>query len=724
MNNRTLVMLFSALTLVGSSLCHAASEEPSLSVITLDATEDFSQINAGDVPYYIDKRNDALGIDARRLEYRGLFAKAVTRFDGKTAVYDITITPMTEEDGEPLYRLLVNGDIVGTYRSTYIGENHEQDLKAEQHTWHSIALTQGDSIAIESAAHTNGEIPENDGTAWARGRWQSLTLNPAASNTSQNTRSFFSKHTDILVSQFDFKPDVDDVHAVAALGSMIAHPDMHGVNRIAVQGTVGIQEGRHIDSSSLMTLAFGREDFHWTDASKDWKRATNLVHDRARAVIAQGGKVWVQEAGQSDFTAAWIKALIASGVHPSLIKNNVIVVQHSTWNEEKTSPDALSYVKQKATYQAITDGNKPKKVYIRKNRRGPFTPSYVETSSKWIASAVSSKNDKEHAKKLWQEATKLIEQHRFEADYSVIPDGGVDFSDNVEVWWILNIGQPAVSVHAFWERYVTSVQLDSINPPKGRLAVVIDGNSPDPDDIGATPVMFGLLKQSGLSERLVHISHSCDLDPFRNKGRQINAQDEARRQRVLHQLSGKSIELFGPFKNLDNYYNCRTDQNAARDDLVAAINASSEQDPLWIIEAGEPDLIGYALEKSRPEAIEHVHVVSHHPANDDSGDFFEWQQILDFGVSEHQIGDQNVALQTPISDWDWAKNHAEPGYQFMWEMLAYAEQDGVVPFQANKFDCSDAGMIYWWITGANKGGNNFATVANIKDMLEKRMGDN
>jgi hypothetical protein len=40
-----------------------------------------------------------------------------------------------------------------------------------------------------------------------------------------------------------------------------------------------------------------------------------------------------------------------------------------------------------------------------------------------------------------------------------------------------------------------------------------------------------------------------------------------------------------------------------------------------------------------------------------------------------------------------------------------------VPFQANKFDCSDAGMIYWWITGADKGGNNSATEADMKDML-------
>ena len=115
------------------------------------------------------------------------------------------------------------------------------------------------------------------------------------------------------------------------------------------------------------------------------------------------------------------------------------------------------------------------------------------------------------------------------------------------------------------------------------------------------------------------------------------------------------------------------------------------------------------MQAADQSVTKHVHVVSHHPANDDSGDYFTWQQILDFGVTEHQIGDQNVGLQTPISPWDWAKEKNDPRFTFIWEMMAYAEQDGIVPFQANKFDCSDAGMIYWWITGANQGGNKDST---------------
>ena len=254
---------------------------------------------------------------------------------------------------------------------------------------------------------------------------------------------------------------------------------------------------------------------------------------------------------------------------------------------------------------------------------------------------------------------------------------------------------------------------DQIQPPPGRLAIVADGNSPDPDDIGATAVMFGLLKAAGLEERLVHLSHSCDLKPTER----ISAKDELRRQKVLDQVCRHGVENFGPFNNLSAFYNCRTQQQDAIDDLCKAINASTKDNPLWIIEAGEPDIIGFALEAAEASKRQFVHVVSHHPANDNAGDFFKWQQILDFGVTEHQIGDQNVGLKTTPDKWDWAKEHSDANMKWIWDQLAYAEQDGVVKFQTNQFDCSDAGMVYWWITGADQAGNANATPATIASML-------
>ena len=255
-----------------------------------------------------------------------------------------------------------------------------------------------------------------------------------------------------------------------------------------------------------------------------------------------------------------------------------------------------------------------------------------------------------------------------------------------------------------------------LRPPPGRLAIVIDGNSPDPDDIGATAVMFGLLGKAGLTDRLVHLSHSCDLRP----SNRISRQDELRRQRVLDQVCRDGISRFGPLENLIRPFNCRREQDDAVQDLRNAVNASSAHSPLWIIEAGEPDVIGFALQRAEASTLKHVHVVSHHPANDNSGDYFQWSEILAFGIKEHQIGDQNVLLQTAKKPWIWAREHPAKEIAWIWECLAYAERDEVVKFQANKFDCSDAGMIYWWMTGADQGGETRSTPADFKEVLAVR----
>jgi hypothetical protein len=154
-------------------------------------------------------------------------------------------------------------------------------------------------------------------------------------------------------------------------------------------------------------------------------------------------------------------------------------------------------------------------------------------------------------------------------------------------------------------------------------------------------------------------------------------------------------------------------------DLCKAINASSENDPLWIVEAGEPDVIGLALDATPKEKHKFVKVVTHHPANDNAGDFYKWQDILDFGVEEVRIPDQNINLKVEESKWDWAKNHEDDRIQFVWVMGKMAEVDDVVNFQKGKWDCSDAGMILYWITGANvNNGLKQGSVEVVKSLLE------
>ena len=251
------------------------------------------------------------------------------------------------------------------------------------------------------------------------------------------------------------------------------------------------------------------------------------------------------------------------------------------------------------------------------------------------------------------------------------------------------------------------------NTPAGRIAIVADGNSPDPDDLGGTAVSIALLKASGLEDRLVHYSHSCDLV----RGKRISEKAEKERHHLMQVSCDVTARRWGGFENL-TFLDALWQKKETIKDLCKAINASTAENPLWIIEAGEPDIIGFALDASKKKKHKFVKVVTHHPANDNAGDFYEWQQILDFGVEEVRIPDQNINLKVDLKQWDWAKNHADSRIQWIWTIGKIAEVDDVVKFQKGKWDCSDAGMILYWITGANvNNGLKQGTVEDVKAIL-------
>ncbi|AZQ60576.1 hypothetical protein EJ994_10210 [Maribacter sp. MJ134] len=257
-----------------------------------------------------------------------------------------------------------------------------------------------------------------------------------------------------------------------------------------------------------------------------------------------------------------------------------------------------------------------------------------------------------------------------------------------------------------------AVAAPKINPPKGRIAIVADGNSPDPDDLGGTAVSISLLKASGLADRLVHYSHSCDLE----RVERISERAERERHALMQTASDVTARRWGGFDDL-TFFDAKWQQKETVTDLAKAINASTANDPLWIIEAGEPDIIGLALDASSKSKHKHVKVVTHHSANDDAGDFYTWQQILDYGVEEVRIPDQNVNLKVNLEKWDWAKNHPDPRVQWVWLQGKIAEVDDVVKFQKGKWDCSDAGMVLYWITGATNGGLKTGGVEDVKKLL-------
>lgn len=284
-----------------------------------------------------------------------------------------------------------------------------------------------------------------------------ITLLAFFISTTKVISQTFNKSTDLLLANFDFKPDEDDIMAAAALASMLKHPDLEGINYYAVAGAYGKQDKfKYITTVTpdYFNTLFGKENEKWTDAHNNWNASVKRVKKKIKNILKAGGKIFVQEAGQSDFTHDVLQALIENGVALSIINKNVIVVQHSKWNTKQTTPSKLDWVKRNTIYQKIADGNT--------GRNG--TPGYRTFDTEWLTQAKSTTNLNTEVRTFWIMADHICKAWESSWTNKWIAKGGVDFSDCVENWYIFNLGDKANSLPKFWYRYVvkTDASLDSI----------------------------------------------------------------------------------------------------------------------------------------------------------------------------------------------------------------------------------------------------------------------
>ena len=242
---------------------------------------------------------------------------------------------------------------------------------------------------------------------------------------------------DLLLANFDCKTDVDDLHSVAAFITLLSHPSFSHVNYHAVAGAYGIQEGLYVPPNSLFQLAFTD---NWTDAHENFEIAVNKVKNIVQQTLAAGGDIWIAEAGQSDFSAALIKA-VQIDLPTIVISQRFHLVQHSDWNEESTSPESLQFVKEMTDYQKIADGN-----VMDNGSPGFRSPEYKDWKTKVTRPQLV---------EIWKLATDLGNQYNGkEGRYtnSAITDGGLDFSDLSETCWILGI-EDTKDITEFFDLY-------------------------------------------------------------------------------------------------------------------------------------------------------------------------------------------------------------------------------------------------------------------------------
>ena len=138
------------------------------------AIDDF--IIDSDSGLYIDTDRNALAIDAANPAFRTKMIPAYLTIEEVSSEQNYTayLTVMSEIDGESQYQLSVNGDVIGAG----VAPATEDDFSKTRLNMGTLSLKTGDRIEVASNAVTNGKIPENGGTAYSRGRWTELSLEP------------------------------------------------------------------------------------------------------------------------------------------------------------------------------------------------------------------------------------------------------------------------------------------------------------------------------------------------------------------------------------------------------------------------------------------------------------------------------------------------------------------------------------------------------------------
>lgn len=155
----------------------------------LKATTDFKFVPEGEfIPGYIDKNRNAMAINAA--VHQGKFAAAEGKYPGEPGTYDLVLTTLAETDGECTYRLIIGGKKIDEVKNpaTTI------DYKPIKHIFKKVELKIDDIIRVEFNSASNGKIPENDAFAFARGRWQSLTILKSGAPVTQASNLFKSSY--------------------------------------------------------------------------------------------------------------------------------------------------------------------------------------------------------------------------------------------------------------------------------------------------------------------------------------------------------------------------------------------------------------------------------------------------------------------------------------------------------------------------------------------------
>ncbi len=101
--------------------------------ISYNAVNDFQTLEVdGFVAAYKDNSRNAIAVDASL--YPDKFGASQEAFTGVTSYYDITLTTLTESDGESTYRLNIGGKLIGEFQNP----KAVKDIDPHTHTFNNV----------------------------------------------------------------------------------------------------------------------------------------------------------------------------------------------------------------------------------------------------------------------------------------------------------------------------------------------------------------------------------------------------------------------------------------------------------------------------------------------------------------------------------------------------------------------------------------------------------
>jgi len=253
-----------------------------------------------------------------------------------------------------------------------------------------------------------------------------------------------------------------------------------------------------------------------------------------------------------------------------------------------------------------------------------------------------------------------------------------------------------------------------INWPGGRMAISSDGNAHDKDDIGGTPMSIALMHAAGLGDKLVHVDYA---NHFQHDGHSGLANKPDMMAEMITSTDGAAAR-FGKLSP-QIVFNCQSNLAAATLNFVKEALRSSANDPLWFICSGPMTTANQylaAVKAADADKLQFIHCLSHSANNGKHDPKLSWERMKqDYPTVKFQvIANQNSAggktgLNSPLEHWQWLKHSSNPDLQWLYS------RNRTATVNEGKFDVSDAGMVYYVISGA---GNAKAGVAEFRDLLE------